>query len=418
MTEPRKPELADVSVIPALVSPPDQTPDADTPRGFSDRMLDALGRFRVHPVTYGNRATVYRYGRRAYNDMLAAIDGAEDHVNLGTYIFQDDETGHRFADAVEAAVKRGVVVNVIADAVGCWGTPDRFFDDLKRRGVHLLVYHPVRPWRLHHAPWILNRRYHRKILVVDGRVGFTGGMNIGDEYASDGETPGRWRDTHCRIEGPAVRYLQRTILSTLFRKRGDAVPPARYLPNLSECGDHAVRVLPTTPFVGRPYVRIVLRRALAHAEKSIHMTQAYFVPDFRVLWSLRRAAGRGVDVQMVVPSNSDVPLALSAGRSTYGRMLRSGVTLHERQGPVLHAKSIVVDGEWSILGSANMDIRSFRINLEVSVDILGRDVAADVERIFADDVQASVPIDLETWSHRPWTRKFAERFAGFFRELL
>ncbi len=406
----------------AIVGPPRAAPDPGTPRGFSDRLLRALGHFRAHPVTFGNHCTLYRHGREAYAGMLEAIEAARDHVNLETYIFQDDAVGRRFAEALVRRAAAGVTVNLIVDAVGCWHTPDAFFERLRRAGVQVLVFHPVAPWRVRHGKrWVLNNRDHRKILVVDGRVGFTGGMNIGDEYDSDGVIPGRWRDTHVRIQGPAVAQLQRVLLATLYRELGrGAVPEAAYFPDLAPEGDHAVRVLPTSPVfgVGRPYVRMVLRRALRAAEKSIHATQAYFLPDIRVLWSLRRAARRGVDVGLVVPSQSDVPLALHAGRSTYGGLLRAGVRIHERLETVLHAKSVVVDGEWSILGSANMDIRSFRVNQEVSVDVLGRDFARSMEQVYEDDLRRSRALDADTWSRRPFLQKVRENVCRLLRLFL
>jgi cardiolipin synthase len=351
--------------------------------------------------------------------MLDAIASARDHVNLETYIFQEDRIGRRFAEALARKAGEGVAVNLTVDAAGCWGVSDAFFEDMRARGVRVLVYNPVQPWRVRHGRWILNRRDHRKILVVDGRAGFTGGMNIGDEYDDAGGTPGRWKDTHIRIEGPAVKYLQRVFMGARWRKEADVpVPEAGYFPPLAEVGDHAVRVLPTNPIVGRPYVRIVLRRAIRVARKSIHATQAYFLPDARVLWSLRSAARRGVEIGLVAPSVVDHSLALHAGRSTYGRLLRSGVAIHEIQGQLLHQKTVVVDGEWSILGSANMDIRSFRINHEVSVDVLGRDIGEQMEDVYRRDLALSKRIDSAEWARRPLGDKVKQHLCGLLRTVL
>jgi cardiolipin synthase len=377
-----------------------------------------MGHFRIHPLTFGNAVTLYRRGRRAFQAMLEAIEGAKDHVNFETYIFEADATGRRFADALARTAGRGVVVNLTVDAVGCWNTPDAFFEDLEGRGVRVHLFHPVRPWRVRHGRWVLNRRNHRKILVADGRVGFTGGLNVGDSYDDDGDTPGRWKDTHIRIEGPAVRYLQRAFMAARWREEGEATAEADYFPELRETGDHAVRVLPHNPVVGRPYARLAFRRALHAAERTVHATQAYFMPDARVLWSLRAAARRGAEVGLVAPSVSDVPLALHAGRSTYGRLLRSGVTIREYPHRVLHQKSVVVDGEWSILGSGNMDIRSFRINHEVSVDILGRGLAEQLEDLYREDFALSVPVDPEAWSRRPLAVKLHQRLCGFLRAFV
>ncbi len=410
----RRPELA---LIPGL-GPPRPAPRREGPHRFSPHLLEALGHSRVHPVTFGNRATLFTRGRDAFAAMLDAIDAARDHVNLESYIFQDDATGRRFADALVRKAAAGLVVNLTVDAAGCWGVPDGFFEDLQARGVRVLVYNPVAPWRVHHGRWVLNRRNHRKILVVDGRVGFTGGMNIGDEYDDAGDTPGRWKDTHERIEGPAVRYLQRVFMGCRWRKEGDAVPPADYFPDLAEAGEHAVRVLPTSPVIGRPYVRIVLRRALRAARRSILATQAYFMPDTRVLWSLRAAARRGVRVGLVVPSETDHALSLHAGRATYGRLLRAGVEIHQLQAQRLHQKTVVVDGEWSILGSANMDIRSFRINHEISIDILGRDFAERLEDAWREDLSRSRPLDAASWARRPLLEKVKQRFCYLFRAVL
>ncbi len=406
-------------IPPRLLRVPETPAEDCRPRGpVAPHLLRALGRFRPHPVTFGNRATLFDRGRAAYAAMLEAIAGARDHVNLETYAFAPDAVGRRFAEALVDRAAAGAAVNLVVDAVGCWNTPAAFFEALEERGVHVLVFGPVAPWRVRHGRWLPNRRNHRKILVVDGRVGFTGGMNIGDDYDDDGVTEGRWRDTHVRIEGPAVRFLQRAALGTLYRRAPDTTPEADYFPALEACGPHAVRVLPTTPVVGRPYVRISLRRAVAAARTSVHATQGYFMPDARVLWSLGRAAARGVDVGLVVPGVSDVPLALHAGRSTYGRLLRRGVRVAEYQGRILHAKSVVVDGEWSILGSANMDIRSFRMNFEISVDVLGGDFGERVEAFYREDLARSVALDAATWAQRPLLRKLKERLCGLARHFV
>ncbi len=407
-----------LALLPGL-GPRPPAPGAGVAKLYSPWLLRALGHFRIHPVTFGNRVSLYTHGRDAFAAMLDAIASARDHVNLETYIFQDDGIGRRFAEALARKAGEGVVVNLTVDAAGCWGVPDEFFEDMRARGVRVLVYNPVQPWRVRHGRWVLNRRNHRKILVVDGRAGFTGGINIGDEYDDAGGTPGRWKDTHIRIEGPAVRYLQRVFMGARWWKQRDVpVPEADYFPALPGAGNHAVRILPTNPIVGRPYVRIVLRRAIRTARKSIHATQGYFLPDERVLWSLRSAARRGVEIGLVAPSVTDHSLALNAGRSTYGRLMRRGVAIYELQGQLLHSKTVVVDGEWSILGSANMDIRSFRINHEVSVDVLGRDIGEQMEEVYRRDLALSKRIDPEAWARRPLGEKVKEHLCGLLRSVL
>ncbi len=410
----RRPGLA---LIPGL-APPRPRVRLSAARATPPYLLRSMGHFRIHPVTFGNRVTLYDRGAPAYDAMLDAIESARDHVNLESYIFEADAAGRRFADALVRKAAAGVVVNVTVDAVGCWNVPAAFFEDLAARGVHVLLYNPVAPWQVKHGRWVLMRRNHRKILVVDGRVGFTGGMNIGDEYASAEGKPGRWLDVHLKVEGPAVKHLQRAFMGCRWRKEGDAVADADYFPELAEAGDHGVRVLPSNPVTGRPYVRIVLRRAFAAARTSIHATQSYFMPDARVLWTLTRAARRGVEVGLVVPSNSDVPMAMEAGRSTYGRLMRAGVAIHERLGPVLHQKTVVVDRGWSIVGSANMDIRSFRINHEISLDVLGRGFAEKLEEVYRRDLGHSVALDPVAWSQRPLLTKWKQRLCGLLREVL
>ena len=215
-----------------------------------------------------------------------------------------------------------------------------------------------------------------------------------------------------------MQYLQRVFMATRWREEGDAAAEADWFPALDEPGDHAVRVLPTNPIVGRPYVRIVLRRAVRAAQSSIHATQAYFMPDARVLWSLVMAARRGVEVGLVTPAETDHALALHAGRSTFGTLLRSGVHIRERLGTMLHSKTVVVDGEWSILGSANMDIRSFRVNHEISLDILGRDFAERLEQVYREDLGRSRPLDAESWARRPLATKVFQRLCGLLKAVL
>ncbi len=377
------------------------------------------------PLSAGNKCTLLIDGPAALAAMLEAIRGAKDHVNFETYIFEDGETGQTFADLLLRKQAEGVQVNLIYDSAGCKNVPSSFFQRLRDGGIQALEFNPINPLKTRRK-WLLANRDHRKILIVDGRTAFTGGVNISDVYSSGslgkyiGGSSSRepWRDTHVRIEGPAVAEIQKLFLETWTRQKGPQLSPRNYFPSLQKKGDDLVRVVASTPGQKHPLTYLMYASAFAYAENSIHLTSAYFVPDDEIVEALEKAAQRGVDVKIVLPGSSDIGFVFYAGRSYYTRLLKSRVQLFERRGSVLHAKTAVVDGVWSTIGSTNMDLWSFLRNDEANTIILAPNFAREMEEMFNQDVADSHPVILEQWKERPAGERIKEWFTRLFRYFL
>jgi cardiolipin synthase len=376
------------------------------------------------PLVLGNKLTLLQNGPETYRAMFAAIRAARDHINLETYIFEDDEIGGQFADLLLERQAAGVQVNLIYDSVGGLLTPAAFFDRLRDGGIRVHEFNPVNPLAGKKKEWLLNNRDHRKLLVIDGRIAFTGGINISDTYSSapsggharkkPGKAPDAasgWRDTHIQIEGPVVSEFQKLFLDTWEKQKGEPLGEKRFLPELKPQGDEIVRAIGSTPDDTDSLIYLTLMSAISHAEREVHLTIAYFAPDPQLLKALTDAAGRGVDVKLVLPSYSDSATIFHLGRSYYTELLRGGVRIYERRGEVMHAKTVCIDGVWSTIGSTNLDWRSFLHNDEINAVILGRGFAKQMGAMFARDVAESEVITLEKWRHRPWMMRFKERMA-------
>ncbi len=377
------------------------------------------------PLIAGNKVELLYDGPQTMAAMMAAIREAKSHVNLETYIFDQDALGQQFANLLMERRRAGVQVNVIYDGVGTLETPRAFFDAMRNAGIRLLAFNPVGPQTVL-APGRANHRDHRKLLVVDGRVAFTGGINISVDYASSslfrargasgGGKPG-WRDTHLRIEGPAVAALQAAFLDTWAQLSKDDPGGAPFFPAPKAVGDKAVRVLASEPGgdfdIYKAYVL-----AIQQARQSVHITSAYFVPDRQILQALTDAARRGVDVKLVLPGVSDIGLVLYAARSFYADMLAAGIQIYQMKVTVLHAKTAVIDGNWATVGSTNIDTRSFLHNNELNVVVLGEGFGAAMESAFAEDLRHCERITPDQWAARPAGDKFKEWLARRFEYML
>jgi cardiolipin synthase len=305
--------------------------------------------------------------------------------------------------------------------VGSLGTPREFFDRLRAGGVQVLEYNPVNPLAAR-AGWRVNNRDHRKILIVDGALAFTGGINISSVYSSSSsgkpgpsgsspfggsarsgatDTKRGWRDTNVRLAGPAVAGLQKLFLATWRQQRGPELPERNWFPSMKPRGDQLVRIIDSGPSDGLPAIYATYIAAIRYAEKTVHLTMAYFVPDPQTLDTLKAAAARGVEVTLVLPSYTDFWAVFHAGRSHYDELLEAGVRIYERQDALLHAKTAVVDGVWSTVGSSNLDWRSFLHNAEVNAIVLGPRFGDEMEAMFRRDLEASTRITREAWAQRP-----------------
>jgi cardiolipin synthase A/B len=370
------------------------------------------------PLTVGNSARLLIDGPATHEAMFEAIAAARDHINLETYIFEDGEVGLRMATLLTEKQAEGVQVNLIYDGVGAISTPAEFFKRLREKGISVCEFNPVNP--LKGKSLFLNHRDHRKLLVVDGTTGFTGGVNISNVYSSSPsgspkmgapDVKNGWRDTHVEMRGPAVAEFQKFFLDTWKKQKCTPLAEKNYFPQQERHNGKVVRVIGSSPDEERSLIYVELLSAIAHAERSIHVTMAYFVPDQQTIDALTQAARRGVDVKLILPGFSDFAIVFEAGRSYYSQLLQAGVMIFERRDALLHAKTAVIDGVWSTVGSANMDWRSFLHNDEINAVILGESFATEMENMFQADLKESSPISVEQWENRGLLLRLKESLA-------
>lgn len=348
-------------------------------------------------------------GREAFPAMLEAIRGAQRYVHFETYILRDDGIGREFHRELVERARAGVTVRVVYDGLGSFGLAARYVDELRAAGVEAHEFHPVAPWR---ARWGLNRRDHQKILVVDDAVAFCGGINVGDEYKPVEQGGGGWHDMHARVEGPAVADLARLFRRTWLAVGGSEFPePATPLPQPSS-DVHTVRVevISNTRLQTRSRMRYAYVHAIRRASESIYLMNAYFIPDRGLRRAFAEATRRGVDVRVVVPSTSDVAAVYWASRHLYARLLRRGVRIFEWPERMMHAKTGVIDGVWSTIGSYNLDRRSFLHNLEVGLVSIDRTLGARLHEQFLRDLTICREVTLAEWKKRSRWSKLLEWF--------
>jgi cardiolipin synthase len=356
--------------------------------------------------------------------MMESIAQARDTINLETYIFDPDELGLKFANLLIARQHAGVQVNIIYDCVGTAGTPEAFFTRMREAGIRLCPYHPLNPLK-RLGRWKVNHRDHRKILVVDGTVAFTGGANISGTYqfGSLFRSKGRagqhlgWRDTHLKIEGPAVAALQVLFVENWFSQTDCCLDPKLFFPEPKAAGDTLLRVVGSQPGgdfeVYRAYVL-----AIEEAVRTIHLTAAYFVPDAQILRALEKAARRGVDVEIILTSVTDASLVQHASQSFYQELLDAGVHIYQLNSSILHAKTAVIDGVWATVGSTNLDMRSFLFNKEVNVIVLGTPFGGEMENAFQEDRRNSQEMTAEVWARRTRLDRMKEAVARVLEHWL
>ncbi len=392
-----------------------------------DRHLALEAAITDSPLVAGNRVTLLLDGPATYQAMFAAIERARDHINMETYILEDDEVGQRFAGVLIAKQRQGVTVNLIHDSVGTLSTPKEFFKTLTDAGINVLEFNPVNPLTAK-AGWEVNQRDHRKLLVVDGQTAFLGGINISSVYSggsfssgSKNNRPGNkqpWRDTHLQIDGPVVAELQKLYIATWEKQQGKPLAPRAYFPPLTRQGSEVVHALGGSPDEPYSVIYATLISAIDSAETEVLLTNAYFVPDPQLIASLKGAVARGVDVKIVLPGATDSALVFHAGRSNYDDLLAGGVKIYERQNALLHAKTALIDGVWSTVGSTNLDWRSFLHNQELNAVVLGKDFGQRMRAAFEDDLAASKQITLEEWRRRSPIQRAKETFGRLWQYWL
>jgi cardiolipin synthase len=369
----------------------------------------------------GNSARILIDGPRTHEAMFAAMAAARDHINLETYILEAGEIGERLAHLLAKKVDDGVKVNLIYDSVGSIKTPPEYFSHLRAIGVSVCEFNPAS------NVFKVNNRDHRKILVVDGRVAFTGGINISSAYASSSwrarrtagrETKDGWRDTQVQVEGPVVAGFQRLFLDSWASQDCGPAGPAAFFPATERRGAIAMRVVSADPVDRESEMFAQLMEAIGRARSRVWLTIGYFVPDPASKQALIDAARRGVDVQLVVPGYSDFWAPVYAGRSHYEELLAAGVRIHEWREALMHAKTAVIDSTWASIGSTNLDWRSFVHNYEADLVVQDAAFAAEMERRFQRDVAAATEIDPAAWKMRGTGEKLKEWFARRWEYLL
>lgn len=368
----------------------------------------------VGGISGGNRVTLVTDGDKFFDTILRAIDSAKKSINLETYIFNSDNVGWLVASRLAEKASQGVEVNLIYDAVGCIGTSRELFRMMEKAGVEIIEFNPFVPWRRY---WNISFRDHRKILVVDGKKAFVGGINIGAEYAGKKYSGGNWRDTHVVIEGPAVRDVQFFFMENWFRNGGEVLQTGLHFPELGNKGDILLMILCSrNRKKGKPVQESYIS-AINNARDSVFITNAYFIPDAKIYRALVRAASRGVDVVLLLPGESDIPIVKYASRYLYKRYLKKGIRIFEYNASILHAKTAVIDGIWSTVGSSNLDRRSFRKNLEVNAVILDQEFGEVMEKVFERDLKKTDEITLENFQKRGALEFFLEWLAYRFRNI-
>lgn len=382
-----------------------------------DRDLAAMvTRICEIPPIPGNALRPFVDPDEAAESMLLAIALAEGSVHFEVYIFKNDESGRRFRDALAAAARRGVRVRLLVDAVGSVFTPASFFRPIVEAGGAVATFHPVNPLRgLYHA----NLRNHRKILVLDGKVAFTGGLNVGNEYGGWLRRRARvWRDTHLELRGPAVAALQDVFVEDWHFATGSEVSAEEAFPAVPASGHEVVHAVASGPDSDWEAIHHAIFTTITQAKHHVWLTTPYFVPDRALLVALQTAALRGVDVRVLLPARVDHLLVRAAGRYHYDELLRAGIRVFEYEREMLHAKTVEVDGRWSTLGSANLDLRSFRLNFELNIVVYGEGFARDLQRTFLRDLGNSREVSAETVRGWPFRMRFANASARLVEGLL
>ncbi|HEX4195242.1 MAG TPA: phospholipase D-like domain-containing protein, partial [Stellaceae bacterium] len=369
----------------------------------------------------GNRTQLLHDGPETFRAMFAAMKAARRNIFLEYYIFENVESDHmHLVDLLTKKARAGVSVAIIYDSYGSIDTPSAVFDELKAAGVKLLGFHPLLD------VGAINDRDHRKILAVDNRTAIVGGVNLYTAYqahphsrmvASDGPDPDTWHDTDLEIEGPAAAELQQVFLTHWQDEQG---PPLTAVAERSPPagGNQAVRIIASDHNDTVPRYYATILSAIRSAEKSIWISAAYFVPTEEEKHDLIAAARRGVDVRLMVPANSDEPMAQAVGRANYGDLLKAGIHIFEEQDGMLHSKWATIDGVWSVVGSSNFDHRSILFNDEVDAVVLGRETAAQLESLFDKQIAKAKPVTLQAWSDRPLGERFRELYSRALESLL
>ena len=379
------------------------------------QFVRSMGSLLGPPIVPGNQVTALCNGDEIFPAMLEAIQGASKTICFETFIYWSGSIGREFAEALSERARAGVRVHVMLDWVGSNRIDESLVQMMVEAGVRAVRYHPLRWYNVGR----LNNRTHRKLLVIDGRVGFTGGVGIADNWLGHAQDPEHWRDSHYRLEGPAVAHMQAAFIDNWMETCGEVLHGDAYFPALEAVGPHPAQVFRSSADDGSESVRLMYLLAIASAEQSVRIANSYFVPDALAVRTLIEAQRRGAQVELIVPGRHiDQKIVRLASRALWGALLEAGVAIYEYQPTMYHVKVAVVDEVWTSVGSTNFDNRSFRLNDEANLNVLDPDFAKGQARLFEMDLAKSRRITLEEWRNRPWTEKLKERAAGLLRAQL
>jgi cardiolipin synthase len=369
----------------------------------------SLGVLLGPPIIEGNKVDVLVNGDQIFPAMLKAIREARHSITFETYIYWSGTIGKEFTDALAERARAGVKVHVLLDWVGSMKIDDASLDEMRRAGVDLHRYHKPVWWKLAR----MNNRTHRKLLVTDGRIGFTGGVGIADKWRGNGQDEDHWRDTHFRVEGPVVGQMQAVFNDNWTKATGVVLDGPDYFPPLEARGTMPAQMFSSSPTGGSESMHLMYLMAITAARHTIHLANAYFVPDELTVKALIAAAKRGVDVRIITPGKIiDSDVVRAASREQWGEMLKAGIRIAEYQPTMYHVKSLVVDSLLVSVGSTNFDNRSFSLNDEANLNVLDPDFAKQQEAVFDADWRRARPISLQQWEQRPWTDKLAGEAAA------
>jgi cardiolipin synthase A/B len=372
------------------------------------------------PITAGNRIDVLLNGDETFPVMLRDIKAAKSTITFAQYLFEGGTLATEFAQAFAERCRAGIEADILLDDHGSSKTPAEIVALMRDAGCHVEFFRRVEmpavifPWKLLQY----NYRNHRRILVIDGRLGFTGGYGISDTWLGDGRTPEHWRDTNARIEGPAVKFLQAAFAESWLETTGIAIGGAGYFPRLEPVGKLPVQIVSSSPAGGSFQNYMLFLLSINSARKTILIANPYFIPDDVMTEALLKAASRGVRVTVLAPGKIDSRLTYTVSRSHYGRLLLGGAEIFEYQAALMHAKTMVIDGIWATIGSTNFDNRSFALNQELNLTVYDASLARRLEVIFQDDLKYSKKITYEEWHSRSVFERLFELFAFPVREQL
>ena len=375
-----------------------------------------MGTLLGPPLDGGNAVRTLVNGDRIFPAMLEAIRGARRTITFETFIYWEGNIGRQFTDALCERARAGVKVHLLIDAVGSARVDKAYLKEMTDAGAEVRLFHPLRWFDIGSAAR-LNNRTHRKLLVVDGRVGFTGGVGVADEWREDAQDPQHWRDTHYRVDGPIVGQLQAAFVDNWVETTGRVLHGEAYFPPMEAAGGQFAQVFKSSPKgSGSESMQIMYLLSFAAARQHIRLGTAYFVPDDLTIRALLAARERGVRVQVIVPGKlTDLPITRNASRALWGDLLRAGVEVLEYQPTMYHCKVLVVDGRWVSIGSANLDNRSFRLNAEANLNVLDPEFAAEQARLFDEDLKRCRRISYQEWKNRPFGQKFKEGMAALLK---